>query len=110
MRFNDAVDPSSLASKFFFVDKQGNKVATEVVQGRYQDLSSSRALGPTWRESFQGWARPDTTKIAPETLIASAVAVVGALLVRLAVRTLLALMSRSTVPYDNCNVARSRSR
>lgn len=74
VRFNDAVDPKTAAKHIYFIDKEGNKVAAQARRGKYGDLSASRSLGPTWKERFQGWARPKG-EIAADTEIASALTI-----------------------------------
>lgn len=59
IRFNDAVEPAAAGSKLHFVNKEGTTVAARVRRGNYSDLSTRRALGPTWEESFSGWKLPD---------------------------------------------------
>ena len=73
LRFNDAIDPEDARGQVYFVDKQGTRVSARLRQGIYRDLRTSRALGPTWPESFQGWRAPDVTKLDPGTPITTAI-------------------------------------
>ena len=73
LRFNDAIDPEANGGKVYFVDKKGNTVSARLRQGRYGDLRTSRAVGPTWSQSFEGWSPPDVTKLDPETSISTAI-------------------------------------
>lgn len=74
IRFNDEVDPKTAGHHIYFVDKKGNRVGAQARRGKYGDLGSSRSLGPTWKERFQGWARPKG-EVADETEVASALAI-----------------------------------
>ena len=73
LRFNDAIDPGKVAGKVYFVDKKGSQVAARLRQGIYSDLRTSRALGPTWSQSFEGWSPPDVTGLDPQTRITTAI-------------------------------------
>ncbi|MED5418940.1 MAG: hypothetical protein VYA27_09555, partial [Verrucomicrobiota bacterium] len=75
LRFNDAIDPAAVTGKLHFVDKKGNTVAATVRQGIYRDVKNSRALGPTWEQSFQSWKAPDITNLDPGTQIPVAITV-----------------------------------
>ena len=75
LRFNDAIDPAAVTGKLHFVDKKGNTVAATVRQGIYRDVKNSRALGPTWEQSFQSWKAPDITNLDPGTKIPVAITV-----------------------------------
>ena len=72
LRFNDKVDPTTAAPKLTFIDKKGTRVAAKVRRGIYGDLSSARALGPTWQEQFSGWKAPNLEGLDANTTILSA--------------------------------------
>ena len=78
VRFNDEVDPAAVASYLSFADKEGREVAVEARRAVAGDASSSRALGPTWKQRFQGWKRPRLDQLAPEAALPTALVVTPA--------------------------------
>ena len=80
--FNDTIDPNKLAGFFFYKNKNGDTVAAEVTEAKYNDVKSYYYINSPWSDQWKSKLNKDPRKPAAKEKIDENQTIKNAIIVR----------------------------